>query len=199
MKRSTWLLLSAHGTLTCPMDKADLDPMFQHAYGWMKGSMAETGLPAPALGLSPWWCWVKRGEDGGKPYIEDLAGLEDPVVLQLRFPANLIALSCFDLWHFVLNRCYVYDSEEDEAEFDVALQAAEEGSEAAQNLEQRLRKSWLAIFELDQRRVDMGPFDSKSIQGCFWMLERRYVTALLEPADLDTFEKNAGTAELAFT
>lgn len=203
MERSTWLLLSSRGTLSCPADKADADPMFQQAYGWMKKSMAEAGLPAPALGLSPWWCWVKRGEGSSKPYIEDLAGLEDPVVLQLRVPANLMVLSCFDLWHFVLNRIYVYESVDDEAQFDQAISNAEDGSEAAWLMEQRLQNSWMAIFELDQLKVDMGPFESKSIQGCLWALERCYVTAVLEASDLgshgdtDSHQKRRIQSELA--
>ena len=188
MERSTWLLLSSRGTLTCPVDKADVDPMFQRAYAWMKISMTDAGLPAQSPDMSPWWCWVKRGEDGGKPYIEDLAGLEDPVVLQLRVPTNLIALSCFDLWHFVLNRIYVYESLDDEAQFDQAVSNVEDGSEAAWRIEQRLQNSWLAIFELDQLKVDMGPFESRTIQGCFWALERGYVTAVLEASDLSSYE-----------
>jgi hypothetical protein len=162
--------------------------MFQQAYNWMKASMAQAGIPEPAPGLSPWWCWVKRGGDSPKPYVEDLRSLEDPVVLQLSIPAHLVALSCFDLWHFVLNRFYVYASEDDEAQFDHALSNAKEGSEAALLLEQRRQDSWHAIFDLDQTCVDLGPFESKSIQGCFWIMDAKYVTAVLEPVDLDSYE-----------
>jgi hypothetical protein len=92
MERSTWQLLTSSGTLTCPVGNADADPMFQQAYNWMKASMAQAGIPEPAPGLSPWWCWVKRGGDSPKPYVEE--SLEDPVVLQLSIPAHLVALSC---------------------------------------------------------------------------------------------------------
>lgn len=192
MERSIWQLLEVSGSLTCLANKTNDDPMFQQAYAWMRISMNDAGLHAPAADLSPWWCWVRRELDHPQPYIEDLRGHEDPVVLQLSIPSNLIALSCFDLWHFVLNRWYVPASSEDDAEFDSALEAAEEGSEAAQQLEERLKKSWSAIFQLDQCQVDMGPFEGKSIQGCFWTLEHAFVTAVLDRTNLDSNEEHSG-------
>ena len=187
MERSTWRLLDKHGQLTCPASKADEDPMFQAAYAWIKTSMAEGGVPPPTPGLTPWWCWVRRANNHPEPYVEDLGGNDDPVVLQLSIPSHLVALSCFDLWHFVLNRIYVYASELDEQAFDQALAAAPNGSEAALQLEDRLRTSWDAIFELDQCAVDMGPLESKSIQGCFWTLKLSDVTAVREPSDLTSY------------
>ncbi|WP_443691302.1 DUF3841 domain-containing protein [Pseudomonas sp.] len=189
MERSTWHLLEARGALTCPASHGNDDPTFQQAYDWMKASMNDAGLRAPAESLTPWWCWVRREPDHPQPYIEDLRGHEDPVVLQLSIPSNLVALLCFDLWHFVLNRWYVPASDEDDVDYDRALETAEEGSEAALRLEERLKKSWSAIFKLDQSQVDMGPFESKSIQGCFWTLEHSHVTAVVERAGLDSYEE----------
>ena len=189
MERSTWHLLEARGSLTCPISKADDDPMFQAAYAWMKTSMVDAGITPLSTGLTPWWCWIRREAGHPEPYLEDLGDMVDPVVLQLSIPSHLVVLSCFDLWHFVLNRIYVYASELDEQAFDQALAAAPNGSEAALQLEDRLRKSWNAVFELDQCGVDMGPFELKSIQGCFWTLERSYVTAVLEPSMLTSYEE----------
>jgi hypothetical protein len=188
MERSTWQLLEAHGSLSCPAEKAEDDPSFQTAYEWMKSAMASAGLSAPAESLTPWWCWVRHGADSPMPYREDLDGLEDPLVLQLSVPSNLVVISCFDLWHFVLNRIYVPDSVEDEAQFDLDIAATEPGSDAAVALEARLQKSWSAIFELDQTKVDLGTFETKSIQGCFWTLDRIYVTATLEGCELKSYE-----------
>jgi hypothetical protein len=187
MERSTLRLLEKHGQLTCPASKADEDPMFQAAYAWIKTSMAEGGVPPPAPGLTPWWCWVRRGNNHPEPYVEDLGGNDDPVVLQLSIPSHLVALSCFDLWHFVLNRIYVYTSELDEQAFDQALAAAPKGSAAALQLENCVRKSWNAVFELDQCGVDMGPLEYKRIQGCFWTLKLSDVTAVREPSDLTSY------------
>lgn len=190
MERSTWQLLIAEGTLTCPANKANDDPIFQQAYAWIKTAMADAGLHAPGTDQSPWWCWVRREADHSQPYIEDLAGHEDPVVLKLSIPSNLIALSCFDLWHFVLNRWYVPASDEDDADFDRALERADGGSGAAWLLDERLRQSWSIIFQLDQCQVDMGHFESKSIQGCFWTLKHSYVIAVLDRNDLDSYAKD---------
>lgn len=180
MERSTWQLLETEGVLTCPISAANDDPIFQDAYAWMKDSMASAGILAPEPGLSPWWCWVRSGENHPEPYIEDAEGLHDPVALQLSVPAEQIVLSCFDLWHFVLNKCYVWTSELDEQDFDRAMENAEEGSDTALQLQRRMQKSWSAIFELDQTAVDMGPFEAKSIQGCFWTLRLADVTAVIE-------------------
>lgn len=81
---------------------------------------------------------------------------------------------------FVLDRCYVPASDEDDASSDSAVEAAEEGSEAALQFEERSKTSWSAIFQLDQCQLDMGYFEGKSLQGCFWTLEYGYVTAVLE-------------------
>lgn len=188
MERSTWQLLEAQGMLTCPSSRAEDDPIFQDAYAWMKDSMTSAGMIAPAPGLTPWWCWVRRDYNHPEPYIEDTEGLHDPVVLELSIPFEQVALSCFDLWHFVLNKCYVWASEADEKEFDRALEDVESGSADALRLEQRMRKSWSAVFDLDQCAVDMGPFEAKSIQGCFWTLELQDVVAVIEPAALTSYD-----------
>jgi hypothetical protein len=188
MERSTWHLLKAQGSLTCPVSKTCDDPIFRDAYGWMMNSMANAGVPAPAFGLSPWWCWVSRGQNHPEPYIEDLAGLDDPVVLELSIPSDQIVLSCFDLWHFVLNRSYVWTSESDEKDFDKAIEGAQGGGEQARQLEARLQDSWSAIFDLDQAEVDMGAFEIKSIQGCFWTLTRDNVVALIERDVLTSYD-----------
>jgi len=188
MERSTWHLLEARGSLTCPTSKADEDPMFQAAYAWMKTAMVDAGITPLSIGLTPWWCWVRREPGHPEPYLEDLGGTVDPIVLQLSIPSHLMVLSCFDLWHFVLSRSYAYTTELDDQEFDRALEMASQGCEAALQLEGRLQKSWGAVFELDQCGVDMGPFELKSIQGCFWTLERSYVTAVLEPSSLTSYD-----------
>jgi hypothetical protein len=196
MERSTWQLLEAEGVLTCPISKAIDDPTFQDAYAWMKDSMASAGVYPPAPGLSPWWCWVRSGENHPEPYIEDAEGLHDPVVLELSVPSEQIVLSCFDLWHFVLNKCYVWASELDEQDFDRAQESAEEGSDAALQLQQRMQKSWSTVFELDQSAVDMGPFEAKSIQGCFWELRLAYVTAVIERGVLTSYDQPNAKAAL---
>lgn len=187
MERSTWQLLKAQGVLTCPISRAIDDPTFQDAYAWIKDSMTSAGIRAPASDLSPWWCWVRREQSHPEPYIEDVEGLLDPVVLKLSLPSEQIVLSCFDLWHFVLNKWYVWASELDEQEFDRAMKNAEEGSVAALQLQRRMEESWSAIFELDQTAVDMGPFEAKSIQGCFWTLRLADVTAVIERHALTSY------------
>lgn len=188
LERTTWQLLDAEGILSCPIDRADDDPIFLQAYEWMKHAMIGAGICPPAQGLSPWWCWIRREGDSQMPYVEDLEGLNDPVVLQMSIPAQDVVPSCFDLWHFVLNRWYVYDSDEDELDFDRALAAAGAGYSANTYLQARLQASWTAVFDLDRSCPDMGFFETKSFQGCFWTLKREYVKAILEKDALISYE-----------
>lgn len=188
LERSVWQRLQAAGLLTCPLSQASDDPMFQGAYAWMKDAMTHAGIVAPAPDLSPWWCWVRRRSNHPWPYIEDAEGLHDPVVLQLAIPFGHVVLSCFDLWHFVLNQWYVPASELDGQDFDRAREGAREGSAVALQLQQRMRNSWSGIFTLDQRAVDLGPFESKSIQGCFWTLRLDDVMAVIEPVTLTSYD-----------
>lgn len=123
---------------------------------------------------------VRRSVNHGEPFIEDAEGLQDPVVLQLAVFREQLVLSCFDLWHFVLNNWYAWSSEMDEQDFDRVKEITPEGPDAGLLLDQRMRQSWSAIFQLDQRAVDMSPFQAKSIQGCFWTLRLPDVTAVLE-------------------
>ena len=187
LERTTWQLLEAEGLLSCPINRADDDPMFQQAYEWMKLAMIGAGIRPPAQGLSPWWCWIRRGIDSRRPYIEDLGGLKDPVVLQMSIPAQDVVPSCFDLWHYVLNHWYVYSSEADERDFDHAQDSTEKGTPAEGLLEIRLRESWLAVFDLERTIPDHGRFETKSFQGCFWTLQHPYVTAVLEKNDLISY------------
>ncbi|WP_397451054.1 DUF3841 domain-containing protein [Pseudomonas sp. NA-150] len=188
MERSTWQTLESVQTLTCPVVRASDVEEFQQAYEWMKLSMAEAGLSAPASKLTPWWCWVQREPDHPHPYLEDADGYDDPVVLQLSIPAANVVLSCFDLWHWALNRWYVPANLEDEADYEIAMKATGVDPEIVVQLEKRLQSSWLTIFDLDQDKIDARPFSSKSIQGCFWRLEKSYVEAVLEREDLESYE-----------
>ncbi|EFW80201.1 DUF3841 domain-containing protein [Pseudomonas savastanoi] len=188
MERSAWHRLGNEGSLICRSEHVSDDPIFQNAYAWMKSSMIQAGLPAPAADASPWWCWVRRDENHPGPYTEDYAGPDDPVVLQLSIPSHLVVLSCFDLWHFVLNRWYVGASEADEHEFVLAWGNSKEDMNTSPALEERLQNSWSAIFELDQNKVDMGRFEAKSIQGCFWILQCDHVVGVMESAKLDSYQ-----------
>lgn len=194
MERSTWQLLTAHGELTCPISNTCQDELFPPAYEWMKRAMAEAGLHAPTAELSPWWCWVRRESDHHPPYLEDVECLDDPVILELLIPANELILSCFDRWHYVLNRFYVAVSDEDEADFERALAAVEPDSMAAALLEERLQRSWRAVFELDQCAEYSEDSFAPSIQGCFWRLCNTFVTAVLAPEDLDSYAEEENIA-----
>lgn len=186
MERSAWHRLDNESSLICRSEHVSDDPIFQDAYVWMKSSMIQAGLLAPAADASPWWCWVRRDENHPEPYTEDSAGLDDPVVRQLSIPSHLVVLSYFDLWHFVLNRWYVSASEADELEFNRSWDIAKAEMDASPALEGRLQNSRSAIFELDQDKVDMGRFEAKCIQGCFWVLQRDHVVGGIESADLDS-------------
>jgi hypothetical protein len=88
---------------------------------------------------------IRRDEGHAEPYIEDVEELDDPVVLKLSLPSSLIVLSCFDLWHFALNRWYVWDSEADQVAFEHAWEVAQEEAIYLPSLEKKMLKSWSSI------------------------------------------------------
>lgn len=180
VEASAWTMLQQAGQITCPAIYAPRDDEFIAAYRWMKSEMAKAGLPSPSPDLTPWWVWVQREPGHRQPYLEDLQGTADPVVLELQLPASELVMSCFDAWHAVLNRWPLYNSPEAEADIEARIRAG--GPEA----EPALQESWLQVFDLAQLYGDpLGP-DARTVQACIWHLRLEHVTRVMPAAELDS-------------
>lgn len=178
MERSTYQALMRDGFLTVP--QAFAEPEFTAAYRWLGARMADVGLAAPAAGITPWWCWVQRDTGHPMPYRDDLLGCADPVVLKLRLPVGDVVLSCFELWHCVLNRWYISSSDVDEAEFEL-LQASADGVITAT----RREASWAKVFDLEHLFHEKTDINERSIQGTYWLLRAEDVESVLGAETLD--------------
>ena len=180
IEAAAWTELQLAGQITCPASYAPQVEEFVEAYAWLKAEMAEAGIPAPDPGLTPWWVWVQREPGHPQPFLDDLQGMGNPVVLELRLPPGELILSCFDAWHAVLNRWTLYDSPEAEAAIEVKIRAG--GPEA----ESALVASWMQVFDLAQLYGDpLGP-DKRCVQGCIWQIRLEYVTRVVSTAELDS-------------
>ncbi|MDG1581011.1 DUF3841 domain-containing protein [Pseudomonas sp. GOM6] len=180
IEAEAWAQLQVAGELVCPESFAAPGEEFQTAYSWMRQQMTAAGVLPPGEGLSPWWVWVQRAGGHSAPYLEDLAGVRAPVVLELALPASDLVLSCFDAWHAVLNRWFLYQDQAESDEFE-ALEAA--GSPDA---ESRLRHSWLNVFDLGHLYGDATPLSARSVQGCIWALRLDQVTRVVSHSELET-------------
>jgi hypothetical protein len=179
LQRGAWDLLQAEKVITCPQSFAAADENFTPAYAWLRRKMECAGLKAPSHGLTPWWCWVQREGDHPMPFSEDIAGLHSPVVLELSLPADLVAISCFDAWHWVLNRWYLHDSAEDEQ----AFAESQTGAGDEQETLRRKEASWDRVFDLTQMLGTPTLLSERSLQGCFWQLNLEHVVRVVEALD----------------
>lgn len=179
-----WEQLQLLGTITCPARFASPDEEDAAAYAWMRNEMAAAGVPPPAEGLTPWWVWVQRDPGHRAPYLEDLQGISNPVVLELQLPATELVQSCFDAWHAVLSPSPLYDSPAAEAAIEAKLQA---GGPAA---EEALRTSWQQVFDLGQIfGEDAGP-ETRSVQACTWILRLANVVRVVPVSELDSAQQD---------
>lgn len=182
IEAAAWKQLQQAGELNCPAAFATPDEEFVVAYAWMRAEMAAAGVFPPGPGLTPWWVWVQRSPGHPAPYLEDLAGLTDPVVLQLELPAEELVLSCFEAWHAVLNRWYLHTSPADEAAFDAMLQA---GDPAAA---ESLQASWRHVFDLGHLYGVPEAPETRLVQGCIWQLRLEQVSRVVTAQEMDSLE-----------
>ena len=91
------------------------------------------------------------------------------VCIELEIPDGLVLLSDFHMWHFVLNRWPISDTEEEANRLDKFLESAEQDK-----AEVFLRQNWERVF-------DITPFENEwtsrgdYIQSTFWELKYEYV------------------------
>jgi len=166
LEAEAWALLQANGRLTCPRHLACGTEEFVPAYAWMRDRLVDAGIAPPAENLTPWWCWVQRDGEHPAPFAEDTAGVEVPVVLQLRLPTDAVALSCFDLWHWVLNGWFLPASTAEGDAFNAELVFTGE----TPAIGEKRRASWARIFDLGNMLGEPLPLEARCIQGCFWEL-----------------------------
>jgi len=174
-----WKILQTSGTLCCDARLSDKD--FAEAYEWMAEQMCKRlQVRRPAYGVLPLWAWYQwDGEQRRKPDLRSGGHLprgERGVRIEFEIDDNLVLLSDFELWHYVLNYWYLPASVAEDEAFSAKL--TERGMSFYKTkplpeptFDKAIRESWERIFNLDWAEEDLAaPRAEKSIQATYWEL-----------------------------
>ncbi len=182
-----WIKIQETGFYRCdpyksdllqPMQKdligKELEPKFEAAYAWLADQMDERIEKRPDGVRFPVWAWYqfnwKHKADLRKERWECGYNGDRFACIELSVPDKKVLLSDFHLWHYVLNRWPISDSEEESIQMDEFLDDADQKSANA-----FFQENWKRIFE-------MSPFEKDwmnrvaDIQATFWELKKEYVT-----------------------
>ena len=185
-EENVWELIQDTGIYRCDPYKSDmlkpmqdeqigkaLEPQFENAYEWLAEQMEKRVGPKPAGVRFPVWAWYqyswKRKPDLRKERWSNGSSGERMVCMELDVPDDLVLLSDFNAWHFVLNRWPISDSEEESDQIHEYLDHA--------------GKAEADAFLLDnwKRARDITPSENnwirrgEDVQATFWELKREYV------------------------
>jgi hypothetical protein len=112
-----WEALQAEGVLRVDDQHPRFEDGFRTPYDWLRRQMA--ARTHGYQGGYPWWAWhspkpdlrsERHGIGMGQEYVR----------MELRVDKSRVMLSDFDMWHCVLNGCYLALDEQEDADFDAA-------------------------------------------------------------------------------
>lgn len=176
-----WNIILKEGVYRCDPEKCEflqereekLDPKFTPAYSWLADQMDKRVGKRPEGVQFPVWAWYqyncKRKPDLRRERWENGYDGERFACIELEIPDKLVLLSDFHMWHFVLNRWPISDTEEESNRLDSFLDNVEQDKAEA-----FLRQNWERVF-------DITPFKNEwtsrgeDIQATFWELKYEYV------------------------
>lgn len=144
---------------------------FQIAYCWMVEQMKDKVNFPPSGVKYPIWAWYKQNYAHRPPDFRRRLDYEDQVCIEIEVPENLVLLSDFEKWHFVLNDWYLPNAS-GEAEWLQQEQWFDGLSKETQRLYKQ--KSWQKIFDVTPRKGEWTA-NGRDIQGCFWVLKSEYI------------------------
>lgn len=150
------------GTLRADEKYLFCEDDFLYAYQWISDQMKEhVGLPPVGIQY-PVWAWYQW--EGMRKRLDMRSHRKwtkkgTPIVLlTIDVPDDLVLLSDFDMWHFVLSNSYLPLSEDDEIENPTNDEKIE---------------SWNKIFQID---VQTDYWNTpNSTQATFWELKKEWV------------------------
>jgi hypothetical protein len=182
LTQQAWKQLQREGRLQarrCHVIKEFLGP-----YLWMAGQMEKRlKLPRPSQDAMPIWAWQQwEGANRRKPDLRASGHLPrgvQGVRVECRLDDRRVLLSDFDLWHYVLNYCYLPTSERDGNAFEKKLAGVGlsfynfNHSNPLPDAQYRreIERSWERIFDVswtDRRRAIAEIPKKKSIQATLW-------------------------------
>lgn len=173
-----WTLLRRSGTLRC--DRRFADAQHIAAYQWMAQQMLRRLKICPPNGAIPLWAWYQWEGDRRRPADLRRGGYlpagERGVRIKFEIDDDLVLLSDFELWHYVLNYWYLATSLADGEAVETRL--AEHGlsihktrSRPDSVFDRIVKESWNRIFDLEWEQDGITHSAAqKSIQGSLWEL-----------------------------
>lgn len=177
LPESTWLEFQKRKILIPEIKHVEQE--FLEGYNWMKLWMNKLiGQPRIRMGY-PCWSWYQYLDSRRRrPDLRSSGFLPKNTIgyrVELNKSNKEILLSDFELWHYVLNKWYLPESEEDAMRFETENQSkyGDIDSQSLFNLEKsKIVKSWERIFDMNfcAENISM-PFEEKSIQATFWELK----------------------------
>ena len=157
-----------------------VDNDFLPAYGWMTEQMRKRLGMRPSEDSLPLWAWYQwEDERSRRPDLRSSGHLpkgEPGVRIEFEIEDNLVLLSDFELWHYVLNYWYLPTSEAEGESFEAEL--ANQGLSFYETkplpnpiYHKRIEKNWERIFDMEWAPEGIAsPTPEKSIQATFWEL-----------------------------
>lgn len=172
--------LETSGKLRCDVRLVEKD--FVAAYRWMAEQMDKRlRVRRSTEDASPVWAWY-QWDGGGRRRRPDLRSSghlprgERGVRIEFAIDDEMVVLSDFQLWHYVLNYWYLPASTDEGEAFEARV--AEQGLSFYRTkplpdpaLDEAIRRSWERIFDLEWAEEDLAsPRAEKSIQAALWEL-----------------------------
>lgn len=141
------------------------------AYDWMIAQMESRIGKRPEGVIIPIWAWY-RFDDESKPDMRKHKTKKPYCVIQFEKNDNEVLLSDFDLWHFVLNNCYLPNTL-DEKEYDKLSEEYDALNQASEQAIYMRKKSWETIFDYEVDPKDTQNFMGRGhyTQATFWELK----------------------------
>jgi hypothetical protein len=145
-----------------------LEHYFDDAYDWLAEQMKKRIGNPPAGVKYPVWAWHTWKGTCKRPdlrYSGHAKRGTPCVLLEIEIPDEQVVLTDFDTWHFVLNKWYYCDTEEESDYFETIPKEKQAIL---------MKQSWLKVF-------DVAPFNNKwirrgeSIQATFWELRFEHI------------------------
>jgi hypothetical protein len=183
LTKQAWEQLRQRGRLQA--DRRHILAEYLGPYLWMAKQM-ERRLAIPKLrpNTMPLWAWYQWEGQRKKPDLRAGGHLptgERGVRIEFEIDDELVLLSDFDLWHYVLDYWYLPVSERDGNSFERKLKklglsfyrCSHQRPLPHVQYRREIEQSWERIFDIgwsDRGHVIADPPKKKSIQATFWEL-----------------------------
>lgn len=173
-----------------PTDSEDpIDYMFLRSYHWLSDRMDERIGIRPTPETYPTWAFYQwYGSNKKKPdlrYSSHRVFATDRTcaLMTLDMPDELVLLSDYDSWHFVLNSWYLGEEKRSDELWDIKRnnKQCREYEDYPKWLRKELEESWYNIFDMDSSRKYLEiEEDQQVIQATFWEIKPEYLKAAVK-------------------